>query len=132
MGLYFEAEPGCDVGEIGVVLNVPRTAFCMAKNYTVLSILSTKNFKLLESVNPNFTRVFKKQMSLYRDKYLIDLKKMIWLTIYEKRDAKIELSAKKARPLNLLLKRRSGININDNFLFEAKRNEIMTEMIFQM
>lgn len=36
-GEYFQADEGSIVGEIGVLLDVPRTAYVLAKNYTVLS-----------------------------------------------------------------------------------------------
>lgn len=76
-GDFFEADEGTVIGEIGVVLNVKRTAFALAKNYTVLSKLSKSNFKVLDKTNRNFAKIFKKQIAKYSDRNLIRLKNIV-------------------------------------------------------
>lgn len=67
-GEYFISESGTVVGEIGVIFDTTRSAYCIARYYTVLSMLQKDRFLLLNQTDSSLKKLLKSQIDRYKDK----------------------------------------------------------------
>ena len=82
-GEYFELHPGNIFGELGVLLQTNRSAYARAQDYSILEIMSAKNFKLACQSNNGLAKVLKNKMQNYQDKKTILVKQILRHLIYQ-------------------------------------------------
>lgn len=74
---YFELEQGSIFGEIGVLLKTRRSAYCRAQDYSILEMLSLKNFDIICKNNQIFKKFLRHKMQNYQDRRTLFVKQML-------------------------------------------------------